>query len=53
MYNMPQEFGGKFGAECLNTRLPLPTLLHAGYSVKLKTRRNIINRNVNVHLYSL
>ena len=29
------EFGGKRGAECLNTRLPLPTLLCAGYSVKL------------------
>ena len=30
------EFRGKWGAECLNSRLSLPTLLHAGYSVKLK-----------------
>ena len=32
---MPPEFGGKWGTECLNTRFPLPTLLCAGYSVKL------------------
>ena len=28
--------GGKWGTECLNTRFPLPTLLCAGYSVKLE-----------------
>ena len=33
---MPPEIGGKWGTECLNTRFPLPTLLCAGYSVKLK-----------------
>ena len=32
---MPSEFDRKRGAECLNTRFPLPTLLCAGYSVKL------------------
>ena len=32
---MPPEFGRKWGTECLNTRFPLPTLLRAGYSVKL------------------
>ena len=34
-YAMPPEFGKKRGTECLNTRFPLPTLLCAGYSVKL------------------
>ena len=32
---MPPEFGRKWGMECLNTKFPLPTLLCAGYSVKL------------------
>ena len=32
---MPPEFGRKWGTECLNARFPLPTLLCAGYSVKL------------------
>ena len=32
---MPPEFGGKWEADCLNTRVPLSTLLHEGYSVKL------------------
>ena len=32
---MPPEFGRKWGTECLNNRFPLPTLLYAGYSVKL------------------
>ena len=32
---MPPESGRKWGMECLNTRFPLPTLLCAGYSVKL------------------
>ena len=32
------EFGRKWGTECLNTRFPLPTLLCAGYSVKLKKK---------------
>ena len=33
---MPPESGEKWGMECLNSRFPLPTLLCAGYSVKLK-----------------
>ena len=33
---MPSEFGGMWGKHYRNTRLPLPTLLCAGYSVKLK-----------------
>ena len=32
---IPPELVRKSGTECLNTRLPLPTLLCAGYSVKL------------------
>ena len=32
---MPPEFGRKWQTECLNTRFPLPTLLCAGYSMKL------------------
>ena len=32
---MPPEFGKKWEMECLNTRFPLPTLLCAGYGVKL------------------
>ena len=32
---MPPEFVRKWGKECLNTGFPLPTLLCAGYSVKL------------------
>ena len=32
---MPPEFAGKWGTECLSTKFPLPTLLCAGYSVKL------------------
>ena len=32
---MPPDFGRTWGTECLNTRFPLPTLLCAGYSVKL------------------
>ena len=35
---MPPEIGGKWGTECLNTKFPLPTLLCAGYSVKLKKK---------------
>ena len=36
---MPPEFGRKWGMECLNTKFPLPTLLCAGYSVKLIKKR--------------
>ena len=32
---MPPKFSRKWRTECLNTRFPLPTLLCAGYSVKL------------------
>ena len=34
-YAMPPELGGKRGTEFLNTKFPLPTLLCAGYNVKL------------------
>ena len=34
-HTMPPELGGKWGTVCLNTRIPLPTFLCAGYSVKL------------------
>ena len=36
---IPPEFGRKWGTECLNTKFPLPTLLCAEYSVKLKKRK--------------
>ena len=39
---MPPEFNGKWRVECLNTRLPLPILLNAGYSAKLYN--TILNR---------
>ena len=39
---MPLEFGRKWGTECLNTRVPLPTLLCEGYSVKLIYFRYIL-----------
>ena len=42
---MPLEFGGKWGVECLNTMLPLPTLLHTECCVKLK------KKNVNEVYY--
>ena len=32
---MPPELDGNWGTECLNTRFPLPTLVSAGYSVKV------------------
>ena len=35
---MPPEFDGKWEVESFNTKLPLPILLHAGYSVKLKNK---------------
>ena len=35
-HEMTPEYGVKWETECLNTKLPLPTLLCAGYSVKLK-----------------
>ena len=34
-HTTPPQLGGKWGTECLNTRFSLPTLLCAGYSVKL------------------
>ena len=34
-YAMPSEFGGKWETECLKTRFSLPTLMCAGYRVKL------------------
>ena len=38
-YAIPAEIGGKWGMECLNTRFPLPTMLCAGYSMKLKKNK--------------
>ena len=37
---MPSEFSEKWGKECLYTRFPLPTLLCAGYSVKLRINKD-------------
>ena len=44
---MPPEFGRKWGTECLNTRFPLPILLSAGYSVKLKKKRKSKNQKLH------
>ena len=33
---MSQKFGEKWGKECLNIRVPLPTLLYAGYMIAVK-----------------
>ena len=41
---MPPESDRKRGTESLNTRFPLPTLLCAGYSVKL-IKKKYINKN--------
>ena len=38
---MPPEIDEKWGTECLNTKFPLPTLLCAGYSVKLKKKKDM------------
>ena len=38
---MPPQFGGKWGAECLNTRFPLPTLLLVGYSIAIYNLKKI------------
>ena len=35
-------FSGKHGTECLNTMPSLPTLIHAGYSVKLNTTTHFL-----------
>ena len=37
-HTMPPEFGVKRETECLKTTFSLPTLLCAGYSVKLKKK---------------
>ena len=47
---IPPEFGRKWGTECLNNRFPLPTLLCAGYSVKLIWFICII---LNIFLYCI
>ena len=50
---MSLAFGGKWDTDCLSTRLPLPTLLHAGYSVKLTTMSQVfINRTRRILLLS-
>ena len=40
-YVMPRKFDEKWKTKCLKNRFPLPTLLYAGYSVKLKKKRVI------------
>ena len=46
---MPPEFGGKWGTECLNTTFPLPTLLCAGYNVKLILKYFIFLSGNNIY----
>ena len=50
---MLPEFSGKWRAECLNTKLPLPTLLQAGYSVNIKEMFKTIQLNLlfSKHLF--
>ena len=48
---MPPELGENWGIECPNTKFPLPTLLCAGYSVKLKKRQKIIIIEHMQHMY--
>ena len=45
---MPSEFGRKWGTECLNTRIPLHTLLCAKYSVKLILISRLFTACLNV-----
>ena len=45
--------GGKWETECLNTRFPLPTLLCAGYSMKLIYLIFYLNINRNLLLSNL
>ena len=40
-YTMPPELGGNWEMMCLKTKLPLPALLCAEYSVKL-IKKNIV-----------
>ena len=49
-YKMRQEVGGKWVAECLNTRLSLPILLHVEYSVKLEKMMKHINEVKHLEL---
>ena len=48
---MPPEFGRKWATECFNTRFPLPTLLCAGYSVKLFFYYLTLSTNERVALF--
>ena len=41
---MSPELGGKWGTVCLKTRFPLPTLLCAGYSVKLIFNESVVEQ---------
>ena len=49
---MPAELGGKLGTECLSTGFARPTLLCAGYSVKL-VKFLIINYHSRVTFFFL
>ena len=47
------DFREKWRAECLNSKFPLPILLHAGYRVKMKKNVNIKHSNYNIVLSEL
>ena len=47
---MSPEFGRKWGTECPHTRFPLPTLLCAGYSVKLIYLIFYLQNNITFYL---
>ena len=50
---MPPELGGEWGTECLNIRFPLPTLMCAGYSVKLLKLQSYSDRHQKWQMNSL
>ena len=44
---MPPEFGANWVTECLNSRIPVPTLLYVRYSVIQKDyKKNIVKKNI-------
>ena len=50
---IPPEFGRKWGTEYLITRFSQPTLLCAGYNVKLKLISIITNQKKRTPLFSI
>ena len=47
LYAMIPEFGGTWGAECLSTEYPLPTLLHSGLQCKSDKKKRILSQRAS------